>query len=149
VLHEVNIMVDPCIGLWLRGHIHRVVHPDIPLKETNLICFPVSHVYFFVGGGPKSIAKLGGGWPDFPPGSATGWTYCLQVAQLQGDVPYSSGSQPFDTWGPLKNFYLLVVDQQWKLCHAKLPICVYIHQAEGCRPPVLLGPQVENCCLTG
>ena len=27
----------------------------------NLICFPVSHVYFFVGGGPKSIAKLDGG----------------------------------------------------------------------------------------
>jgi len=65
-------MVDPGIGLWLRGHIHRVVHPDIWLEETNLICFPVSRVYFFVGGGPKSIAKLGGGRPDFPPEAATG-----------------------------------------------------------------------------
>src|SRR6218665_2087179 len=42
-------------------------------RGINLICFPVSHVYFFGGGGTKSIAKLDGGpWPDFlPPGSAT------------------------------------------------------------------------------
>jgi len=33
----------------------------------NLICFPVSHVYSFIGGGPNSIAKLDGDpWPEFP-----------------------------------------------------------------------------------
>ena len=38
-----------------------------------MLCFPVSHVYFFVGGGPKSITKLDGGhaWPDLPSGSAS------------------------------------------------------------------------------
>ena|SRR6218665_1427463 len=35
-------------------------------KRANLICFSVSHVYFFIGGGPKSIAKLDGAWPDLP-----------------------------------------------------------------------------------
>ena len=52
---------------------HYVVDPDIPLGD-NLICFTVSHIYFFVGGGPKSIAKLDGGpWPDLrlPTGSVT------------------------------------------------------------------------------
>ena len=29
---------------------HHAADPDIQLGE-NLICFPVSHVYFFVGGG--------------------------------------------------------------------------------------------------
>src|SRR6218665_1884681 len=38
-------------------------------------CFPVSHANFFVGGGPKSIAKLDAGpWLDFPR-SAT--VYCI------------------------------------------------------------------------
>ena len=38
----------------------------------NLICFPVSHAYFFVGRGPKSIAKLDGGMGGFAlPGSVT------------------------------------------------------------------------------
>jgi len=41
-------------------------------REVNLICFPVSHIYFFVGGEPKSIAKLDGEtMAGFPPGSAT------------------------------------------------------------------------------
>src|SRR6218665_447882 len=31
------------------------------IGNANLICFPVSHVYFFVGEGPMSIAKLDGG----------------------------------------------------------------------------------------
>jgi len=45
-----------------------VADPDIRLGG-NLICFPVSRVYFFVGGGPKSLAKLDGGpWPDYPLG---------------------------------------------------------------------------------
>src|SRR6218665_3609785 len=29
-------------------------------RKGNLICFPVSHVYSFVGGGPNCIAKLDG-----------------------------------------------------------------------------------------
>jgi len=39
----------------------------------NLICFPVSHVYFFVGEGAKSILSnwIGEPWSDLPPGSAT------------------------------------------------------------------------------
>src|SRR6218665_2702634 len=48
---------------------------------VNLIklCFPLSHVYFFVGGEPKSIDKLDGGlWPDLIPldQSLHGW--CLE-----------------------------------------------------------------------
>src|SRR6218665_1430597 len=36
----------------------------------------VSHVYFFVGGESKSIAKPDGEpWPDFPPGSATAYIH--------------------------------------------------------------------------
>jgi len=51
-----------------------MAHPDIWLgaiscggsRGANLICFPVSHMYFFVGGG-KFIAKMDGGpWPDLP-----------------------------------------------------------------------------------
>lgn len=34
--------------------------PDIRLGRGNLICFQLSHVYFFVGG-PKSIYKLAWG----------------------------------------------------------------------------------------
>ena len=45
--------------------LHAVVDPDI--RGENSICFPVSHVYFFVGGGPKSIAKLHGGMAAFSP----------------------------------------------------------------------------------
>ena len=38
------------------------------LGGANVICFPVSHAYFFVGRGPKSIAKLDRGpWPHFVP----------------------------------------------------------------------------------
>lgn len=38
----------------------------------NLICFPVSFVYFFVGLRQKFICKLDGkSWPDFPSGPAT------------------------------------------------------------------------------
>ena len=48
--------------------------PDIRLGVgDNLICFSVSLVYFFVGEGPKFIAKLDGGMAGFDPapGSAT------------------------------------------------------------------------------
>jgi len=35
-------------------------------RRGNLICFPVSHVYSFVGGGPNCLAKLDGDpWPEF------------------------------------------------------------------------------------
>jgi len=61
--------------------------PDIQLGSTscggsrhsargnNLICFPVSHVYLFLGGG-QSLHQtgwgIGGPWSDFPlSGSAT------------------------------------------------------------------------------
>jgi len=33
----------------------------------NLICFPVSHVFFLHWRVPKSIAKQDGSWLDFPP----------------------------------------------------------------------------------
>src|SRR6218665_1342815 len=34
-------------------------------RRGNLMCFPVSHVYSFVGGGPNCIAKLDGDpWPE-------------------------------------------------------------------------------------
>jgi len=39
---------------------------DIRLR-ANLIRFPVLHVYFFVGGWPKSIAKLDGGMAGIHP----------------------------------------------------------------------------------
>ena len=42
--------------IWLGGT-HYLADPDIRIGG-NLICFPVSDVYFFFGGGPKSIAKL-------------------------------------------------------------------------------------------
>ena len=44
---------------------HHEADPDIWLGQGNLICFPVSHVYFFVGGELKSRAKLDMG--DFLP----------------------------------------------------------------------------------
>jgi len=48
--------------IWLGGHISA----DIWLGG-NLICFPVSHVNLFVGGGPKSVAKHDGGMDGFVP----------------------------------------------------------------------------------
>jgi len=40
---------------------HHGVDPDIRLAGgANWICFSVSHVYFFIGGVPKSISKLDG-----------------------------------------------------------------------------------------
>lgn len=64
--------------------------PDIRLQVTtscggskhsargrgNLSRCPVSHVYIFVEGRPKSITKLDGvPWPDLTlPGSATAWS---------------------------------------------------------------------------
>src|SRR6218665_2877952 len=51
-------VADPDIGL--EGSLH-VADPEIWLGGSNLICFPVSHICFFVGGRPKSIAKLDGG----------------------------------------------------------------------------------------
>ena len=44
-----------------------MAHLDIRLEETNLICFPVSIVCFFVGEEPKSIAKPGGAIAEFSP----------------------------------------------------------------------------------
>jgi len=41
-------VADPDIRLGA----HHVANPDIR-HGGNLICFPVSHVYFFVGGRPK------------------------------------------------------------------------------------------------
>ena len=59
-------MPDP--DIWLEWHGSRY-----SAKRGNLICFPVSHVYSFVGGRPNSIAKLNGDpWPEFPPGSSGG-----------------------------------------------------------------------------
>ena len=52
---------------------HYVADPDIQLGRVSLICFSVCHVNFFVGGGPKSIAKLGDQGRIFSPGFATGW----------------------------------------------------------------------------
>ena len=56
---------------------HTLADPDIrpggPETQTfgqgaNLICFLVSHAYFFVGGEPMSRAKLNvGPWPDSSP----------------------------------------------------------------------------------
>src|SRR6218665_3413531 len=41
------------------GGPYHVADPDIRrLGGANLTCFPVSHVYFFAGGEPKSITKL-------------------------------------------------------------------------------------------
>jgi len=42
-----------------------IADPDIRLGRANLICFPVSHVLFFAGVEPKSIAKLHGGVAGF------------------------------------------------------------------------------------
>jgi len=38
-----------------------VADPDIRLGGGQFNMFPVSQVYFFLGGKPKSIAKLDGG----------------------------------------------------------------------------------------
>jgi len=58
-------------------------------------CFPVSHVYFFVGGWPKSIAKLEGeGMTGFAvlPGSATDRNGNLQISRAPLKKP-SAGNQ--------------------------------------------------------
>ena len=41
-----EITVSACCGSS-----SAVADPDIRLKGANLICFPVYHAYFFVGGG--------------------------------------------------------------------------------------------------
>ena len=46
-------LADPDVRLWrARGYIN----PDIRLGK-NLICFPVAHVYFFVGGAKPGLVK--------------------------------------------------------------------------------------------
>ena|SRR6218665_537359 len=62
--------------LYMHTQIHTYLCTYMPTsgsrhssRGANLICFPVTHIYFFVGAGPKFIAKLdwGGQWPNFPP----------------------------------------------------------------------------------
>ena len=36
----------------------------------NLMCFLVSHIYFFLGGGKVFLSKMDGTWPDWLTGSA-------------------------------------------------------------------------------
>ena len=47
-----------CHGFLL--HLYTVVDPDIRLRrEDNLMCFPVSHVYFYVGRGAVVYSQTG------------------------------------------------------------------------------------------
>ena len=58
-LHTKYIYVEPL----------PVADPDIQLRGgwENLICFPESHVYFFIGGGHSLQPNWKGEtWPDFP-----------------------------------------------------------------------------------
>lgn len=56
--------------------LHTVAVPDICLG-SDLICFLVSRIYFFIGEEETSIAKLDGGHGQIspPPGSATAYIY--------------------------------------------------------------------------
>src|SRR6218665_2583086 len=72
---KVCAMVDPDIWLgttcclesrqWAKG------------GDLHVVCFPVCHVYFFIGGGPKVYSQTRWGVPllDFPPGSTTEYVY--------------------------------------------------------------------------
>src|SRR6218665_2968052 len=95
----------------------------------NLTCFPVSHVYFFVGGGSKSLAKLDGGMAGLSPLSANVYTFmCTYLSYIHTCTLYTSiytylgpytylhthiytyihtsGSQPFQIHEPLRKFCL-------------------------------------------
>jgi len=66
-------MADPDIRLGATSCVGCPLSLRLWLGGANLTCFLVSHVYFFVGGGPKSVAKLDVGMAGFAPsGIATG-----------------------------------------------------------------------------
>ena len=65
-------------GIQLKGPRH-VADRDIRWGWANLICFPVSHAYFFVWWGPMSIAKLDGGLAGFPHGFVTGYEFNIPL----------------------------------------------------------------------
>ena len=63
---------------------------------SNLICFPASHIYFFVGGGQSVYPNWMGPWPDFSP------------MDLSLSVLYADGPKLFSTcdwnWLVMCNF---------------------------------------------
>jgi len=92
-----NEWADPDIRLGVH------INSDIRLGG-DLICFPVSHVYFFVGGRPTSLAKLNGGhgqpvppichWKDalkyFGPGTFQLWIRVLATGRPVLDKGWAS-----------------------------------------------------------
>src|SRR6218665_2862563 len=75
---------------------------------TNLICFAVSHIYFFDGGGPKSIAKLHGAMSGF---SLTPWIcHCSLPFLCIIKRHLICGARPFrKLQHPVLNVYVLVL----------------------------------------
>src|SRR6218665_3012035 len=68
----INISCRPSMEYRIQNSARVARIQTFGYRRGNLICFPVSHVYSFVGGGPNSIAKLSGDpWPEFPPESTT------------------------------------------------------------------------------
>jgi len=57
-----------------------------------------------------TLQQKGRLWPVFGPPTDCGMGYFWPAWYLQMRRPEYSGSQPFETWGPLTNFYLSVTD---------------------------------------